>query len=82
MEAVCGALRGIGRSRASLMLSLVMNLSYVLLNIVFINLMHMGVLGLTISVNISRYAAAILAIIYLVKIDTSLRYALFEICWR
>ncbi|CAM3422177.1 MATE family efflux transporter [Paenibacillus lupini] len=73
MEAVCGALRGIGRSRASLMLSLVMNLSYVLLNIVFINLMHMGVLGLTISVNISRYAAAILAIIYLVKIDTSLR---------
>ncbi|MCM3631286.1 MATE family efflux transporter [Paenibacillus glycanilyticus] len=76
MEAVCGALRGIGRSRASLMLSLVMNLSYVLLNVVFINLMHMGVLGLSISINISRYAAAILAIIYLVKIDTSLRLRL------
>ncbi|GLX67213.1 MATE family efflux transporter [Paenibacillus glycanilyticus] len=76
MEAVCGALRGIGRSRASLMLSLVMNFSYVAMNIVFINLMNMGVLGLSISVNISRYAAAVLAIVYLVKIDTSLRIRL------
>ncbi|MDB4867225.1 MAG: multidrug transporter MatE, partial [Cohnella sp.] len=34
-EAVCGALRGIGKTRASLVLSLIMNLSYVALNIIF-----------------------------------------------
>lgn len=54
VEAVCGALRGIGRTRASLVLSLIMNLTYVLLNLVFINLLHMGVLGMTISINIAR----------------------------
>ncbi|WP_219835012.1 MATE family efflux transporter [Paenibacillus sp. R14(2021)] len=72
MEAVCGALRGIGKSRVSLILSLIMNASYVLLNIVFINFLHMGVLGMTISINISRYAAAVFAIYYLVRMDTSL----------
>jgi len=72
MEAVCGALRGIGETRSSLMLSLVMNLLYVLLNFVFINGLRMGVLGLVISMNISRYFAAVLAIVYLIRRNTSL----------
>jgi len=72
VEAVCGALRGIGRTRASLALSLIMNLVYVLLNIVFINLLHMGVLGMTISINIARYLGAICALYYLFRMDNEL----------
>ncbi|NGZ77202.1 MATE family efflux transporter [Saccharibacillus alkalitolerans] len=73
VEAVCGALRGIGRTRASLALSLVMNLSYVGLNLLFINGLDLGVLGMTLSVNISRYLAAACAVYYLIKIDAELR---------
>jgi putative MATE family efflux protein len=72
VEAVCGALRGIGRTRASLALSLIMNLVYVLLNIVFINLLHMGVLGMTISINIARYLGALCALYYLFRMDNEL----------
>ncbi|KUP24983.1 MATE family efflux transporter [Paenibacillus sp. DMB5] len=72
VEAVCGALRGIGRARASLVLSLIMNLIYVLLNFVFINGLHMGVFGMTIAVNASRYLAAICALIYLFRMDSTL----------
>jgi putative MATE family efflux protein len=72
VEAVCGALRGIGKTRISLVLSLIMNLTYVLLNVVFINWLHMGVVGMTIAVNVARYSAAVCAIFYLARIDTSL----------
>lgn len=72
VEAVCGALRGIGRTRASLVLSLIMNLIYVLLNFVFINGLHMGVFGMTIAVNVSRYLAAVCALIYLFRMDNTL----------
>ncbi|MDF2958355.1 MAG: Na+-driven multidrug efflux pump [Paenibacillus sp.] len=71
VESVCGALRGIGKTRVSLALSLIMNLSYVILNIVFINLLDMGVLGMTIAVNVARYSAAVFALIYLAKMDTT-----------
>ncbi|KWX74764.1 MATE family efflux transporter [Paenibacillus jilunlii] len=73
MEAVCGALRGIGRTRVSLVLSLIMNFSYVLLNFVFINGLHMGVFGMTIAINTSRYLAAACSLIYLFRLDSSLR---------
>lgn len=63
---------GIGRTRASLALSLIMNLVYVLLNLVFINLLHMGVLGMTISINIARYLGAICALYYLFRMDNEL----------
>lgn len=79
VEAVCGALRGIGKSRSSLKLSLIMNVSYVILNVFCINFLHMGVHGLSISVNVSRYAAAIIAILYLVKLDTNLRLQLRDL---
>ncbi|WP_019914247.1 MATE family efflux transporter [Paenibacillus sp. HW567] len=79
MEAVCGALRGIGRTRVSLVLSLIMNFSYVLLNFVFINGLHMGVLGMTIAVNVSRYLAAICSLIYLFKLDSSLHVKLRDL---
>jgi putative MATE family efflux protein len=79
VEAVCGALRGIGKTRMSLALSLFMNLSYVILNVVFINFLHMGVLGMTIAGNIARYLAAAYAIYLVVRMDTSLHIRLREI---
>jgi len=78
MEAVCGALRGIGETRSSLMLSLAMNFTYVILNFVFINGMHMGVLGLVISMNIARYFAAIFAILYLIRKNKSLNFSVSD----
>ncbi|MGV2795202.1 MATE family efflux transporter, partial [Clostridium perfringens] len=59
-------------TRGSLALSLIMNLLYVLLNIVFITLLHMGVVGMTIAVNIARYAGAACALYYLFKLDVTL----------
>jgi putative MATE family efflux protein len=73
VQAVCGALRGVGRTRASLMLSLIMNLLYVVLNVVFINFLHMGVLGMTLAINIARYVGMACALYYLFKVDTALR---------
>lgn len=73
-EAVCGALRGIGESRSSLGLSFIMNFTYLILNAVFINGLHMGVLGMTVSVNISRYFGAACAIFYLVRINETLGF--------
>ncbi|MFC3750008.1 MATE family efflux transporter [Paenibacillus sp. GCM10012306] len=73
VQAVCGALRGVGKTRASLMLSLIMNLLYVVLNVVFISLLHMGVLGMTLAINIARYVGMACALYYLFKIDTTLR---------
>ncbi|AIQ10786.1 MATE family efflux transporter [Paenibacillus durus] len=79
VEAVCGALRGIGSTRASLFLSLIMNLIYVLLNLVFINLLNMGVLGMSISINIARYLAAFCALYYLFRLDSNLQIKLRDI---
>ncbi|WP_025332746.1 MATE family efflux transporter [Paenibacillus sabinae] len=79
VEAVCGALRGTGRTRASLVLSLIMNLIYVLLNLVFINLLQMGVLGMTISINAARYLGAACALYYLFRMDSSLHIKIRDI---
>ncbi|GJM78494.1 hypothetical protein HMSSN139_09900 [Paenibacillus sp. HMSSN-139] len=59
-----------------MMLSLIMNLTYVALNFVLIHLADMGIMGMNISVNVSRYLAAACAIYYLVKMDESLRVRL------
>jgi putative MATE family efflux protein len=76
VQAVCGALRGVGKSRASLALSLIMNLLYVLLNILFITMLNMGVMGMTIAINIARFAGAACAIYYLFKMDGTMHLRL------
>lgn len=76
VQAVNGALRGVGKTQASLMLSLIMNGTYVLLNILFVSVLDMGVLGMSIAINIARYLAAICALYYLLKKDESLRVRL------
>ena len=67
MEAVCCALRGIGETRSSLALSVIMHGSYVLLNLVFINGAGMGIVGMSLSLNIARYLAAACAILLVLK---------------
>ena len=52
IEAVCGALRGVAETKSSLRLSVVTNAAYVLLNLIFINVLHLVFLGMVISLKI------------------------------
>lgn len=79
VQAVCSALRGIGKTRASLSLSLIMNLMYVLLNLLLITLLDMGVLGMTLAINIARFAGAACALYYLFKMEASLHLHLSDL---
>lgn len=63
VEGTNGSLRGVGRTRSSLKLSLMMNSFYIAFNILLVNILNMGVLGLVISLNISRFLAMIFALI-------------------
>lgn len=73
-EAVCGALRGVAQTRSSLVLSVITNVSYVLLNVVFITFLHWGVAGMVTSMLLSRGLGMICSIVYLLKINTSLHF--------
>lgn len=77
-EAVCGALRGVGETRSSLLLSLIMNFLYVAFNLILVSAMGMGVWGLAISVNISRYLAAAVSILFLIRINRTLHFRLAD----
>lgn len=72
VQSVCGALRGMGKTRASLMLSFIMNILYVALNVCFITFLHMGVTGMSVALNIARFAGAACALYYLFKVDETL----------
>ncbi len=62
VEGTNGSLRGIGRTKASLKLSLLMNALYILGNFIFVSRLDLGVRGLTYSLNISRFLALFFAI--------------------
>lgn len=64
-SAVCGALRGIGETKSSLIISLILNVSYMLLNVLFINILHMGVLGMSISIITARAIGAVFSLYYI-----------------
>ncbi|MEG0615764.1 MAG: MATE family efflux transporter, partial [Oscillospiraceae bacterium] len=71
-ESVCGALRGVSDTKSSMGLSLIMNILYVLLNILFINVLHMGILGMVVSLIIARFVGMCCALIYMLKYTHSL----------
>lgn len=75
-QAILGALRGVAETKPCLGLSLMMNITYLLLNILFITILDMGVMGLVISLNLSRLLGMVTSIYYLLKINHSLRYRL------
>ncbi len=66
-QMVVGALRGVGDSKASLFLSLILNGSYVILNLVFVTLLQWGIYGLLISLVVSRLLGVIVAIVYMIR---------------
>ncbi len=65
-QASAGALRGLGDTKASMMMSVAMNVIYLIGNIVLIEFMGLGVLGVSISMVISRICVSIFALIYLI----------------
>lgn len=64
-QAINGAFRGIGATKISLYLSLVLNMANFLLNVVFILLLDMGVVGLVISLLLSKIGGLAAAVFYL-----------------
>ncbi len=66
-SAIGGAMRGAGNTKGSLSISIVTNTVYILLNFLFINLLNMGVLGLSVSLNVSRILGALFALYLLLK---------------
>lgn len=77
-QGVVGALRGVSETKACLALSVILNLSYFILNIVFITILDMGVLGLAISLISARVLGAAASLIYLFKYNHSLRFKLVK----
>lgn len=64
-QAVCGSLRGIGESKPCLNLSLFMNLTNTVLNLLLILFLHMGIIGLVVSTISARILGMAASIIYL-----------------
>lgn len=74
IEAVCGALRGIGETKSSLLLTIITNGTYVLLNVLFINILKYGVIGLVMSMFLSRAVGMTCSLVYIMKIHKTLSF--------
>ena len=66
-QAVTGVLRGIAETKTCLVLSVVMNVSFFLMNVVFVLLLDMGVVGLVIALFLARMLGAVSSLLYLRK---------------
>lgn len=67
LQTVLGSLRGMGDTRPSMVLSILANVLYLVGNFVLINLCGLGVLGLSISLVVSRAISAAASLVYLIK---------------
>lgn len=73
-QAVCGALRGVGETKPTLGLSLIMNLTNTFLNVIFIVFLNMGIYGLVISVLLARVIGMASSLIYIIKYNETIRF--------
>lgn len=73
-QAVSGVLRGVAETKACLGLSLIMNLTYLGLNVLFITVFDMGVIGLVISMISARVLGMVVSLVYLLKYNQTLRF--------
>ncbi|WP_309118553.1 MATE family efflux transporter [Paenibacillus sp.] len=73
-QAVSGALRGVGATKVSLFLSVIMNLTNFVLNIVFIVLMDLGVVGLVFSLIAARIVGVAASMYYLIRHSPNLHF--------
>lgn len=77
-QAIIGVLRGVAETKASLFLSILLNVSYFLLNVLFVLALNLGITGLVISLMLSRTAGTAVALGYLIKSSPSVRFKLRE----
>src|SRR5690606_17876692 len=73
-QAVTGGLRGVGETKPVLKLSLIMNITNTILNVLFITVFNMGITGLVISVITARVLGMILALIYVMKYNETIKF--------
>jgi putative MATE family efflux protein len=73
-QAVTGVLRGVAETKACLVLSLILNITCFVLNIILIIGFDLGVIGLAISLVFSRVLGAAVSLIYLIKYNHTLRF--------
>ncbi|MHA0856791.1 MATE family efflux transporter [Paenibacillus sp. CMAA1364] len=73
-QAINGVLRGVSETKACLGLSLIMNMTFLILNIVLISVFDMGVVGLVISMILARVLGMVSSLIYLLRYNQTLRF--------
>jgi len=78
-SAITGVLRGIAETRVCLVLSLIMNLTYLGLNVLFIVGFDMGVEGLVISLILAKVLGAAAATVYILKYCPKLRFRIRDV---
>ena len=75
-QAVTGALRGVAETKACLILSFILNVSYLLLNIVLVKGFDLGIVGLSISLILARVLGMVVSVLYLLRYNQTLRFKL------
>lgn len=73
-QAVCGSLRGVGETKPCLKLSLIMNVTNTVLNVLFITILHLGVKGLVMSILLARVLGMITSLIYIIKYNETIQF--------
>ncbi|SMQ81076.1 putative efflux protein, MATE family [Bacillus sp. OV166] len=73
-QAVTGALRGVGETKPCLNLSLIMNLTNTILNVLLITIFKMGVEGLVVSTILARFLGMAASLIYVLKYNETIRF--------
>ncbi|MBD2867293.1 MATE family efflux transporter [Paenibacillus arenilitoris] len=75
-QAVTGVLRGVADTKASLVLSVILNASYFLLNVALVKFADLGVVGLSVALIAARVLGMAAAVFYLTRYNQSLRFQL------
>lgn len=78
-QAVIGALRGVAETKACLFLSIILNISYFLLNVLLVSVFDLGVIGISIAYIVARGLGSIIALWYIVKKSQRLLVPIKEI---
>jgi putative MATE family efflux protein len=73
-QAVTGSLRGVGETKPCLNLSLAMNVTNTILNVLLITIFKMGVEGLVISTILARILGMAASLIYVLKYNETIRF--------
>ncbi|WP_423801185.1 MATE family efflux transporter [Neobacillus sp. SAB-20_R2A] len=77
-QAVSGSLRGVGETKPCLKLSLIMNVTNTILNVLFITIFHMGVEGLVMSIILARVIGMAASMIYIIKYNETIHFRIKE----